>query len=154
MPAAFRLVKAKHRAHAFDGEGARHHGGRWNGRGVAVVYASASLSLAALELLVHLESAELLAHYVAFELRFSAALVRRVEVRRLPPGWRRYPAPPALQAIGDAWVRAGQSAVLAVPSVVVPSETNYLLNPAQRDFAKVRIGAPHRFEIDARLGRK
>ena len=60
MPRAWRLVKARHAAGAFDGEGARLHGGRWNSRGARVVYVSSSRSLAALELLVHLEIAEAL----------------------------------------------------------------------------------------------
>jgi RES domain-containing protein len=75
MPRAFRLVKARHARHAFDGEGARLYGGRWNAPGLALVYASESVSLAALELLVHLESARVLSRFVLCAADFAESLV-------------------------------------------------------------------------------
>jgi RES domain-containing protein len=153
MPAAFRLVKARRSGRAFDGEGARLHGGRWNSPGTAVVYTADSLALAALELLVHLEASPLLAAYVWMRVEFDRSLVRGVDPASLPPGWHAYPAPMALQQIGDAWVAEARSAVLQVPSAVVRTERNYLINPAHRDFRKLAIGRPVPFDVDPRLRR-
>jgi RES domain-containing protein len=154
MPRAWRLVKARHAAGAFDGEGARLHGGRWNSPGTRVVYVSSSRSLAALELLVHLEIAEALEHYAVIEVRIPAQSITRLDPRRLPLDWRSDPPPAALRALGDAWVRAARSVALEVPSVVVPDETNYLLNPAHPSFRRIAIGKPQPFRYDARLTRR
>ncbi len=149
---AFRLVKARHSAHAFDGEGARRFGGRWNHPGTRLVYASGSISLAALELLVHLESVEILAAYDLHELVFDEAWMVALDPAALPARWREDPAPPAVRALGDAWVASGESAVLRVPSVLVPEEWNVLLNPDHPDFARIERLAPRPFRFDRRLG--
>jgi RES domain-containing protein len=121
---------------------------------VAVVYAAQSQSLAALEILVHLGSAELLlSGYIAFELRFPSALLARVDRRHLPPNWREYPVSRNVQAVGDAWVASGRSAILQLPSATVPLEHIFLLNPFHSDFAKIRIAKPVDFCFDPRLFR-
>jgi RES domain-containing protein len=151
MPRAFRLVKQKHTAHGFDGEGARLFGGRWNRPGVAVVYASENLSLAALELLVHLEWAALLGHYIVYRVEFPESAVEEVPAKRLPAQWRASPAPPALQEIGTRWARFRRSPVLRVPSAVIPPESNFLLNPDHPSFSRFVRSAPERFDFDPRL---
>jgi len=118
---------------------------------VAVVYASQSLSLAALELLVHLESAAILGHYVAYQIEFPESAVEELPARRLPVHWRASPAPSALQEIGTRWVRARRSAVLRVPSAVIPPESNYLLNPDHPGFPRFVHSAVERFDFDPRL---
>ena len=148
---AWRIVKARHAANAFDGEGARVEGGRWNSPGSAVVYTSQSAALAALELLVHLGRGAILATYVLIRCSFDEALMTRLDRKRLPRNWRSYPAPPELQLIGDEWVRSGASAVLEVASAVIDSESNYLLNPNHRDLHSIRIDPPQPFELDLRL---
>ena len=150
MPEAWRIVKAKHAATAFSGEGAAKNGGRWNSRGVRGIYASSTKSLAALETLVHLNP-PVPFKYIAFRLQFDAALVEKVPVNRLAADWRVEPPPPSTKAIGDAWVREVRSAVLALPSVIVPGELNYLLNPVHPAFKKISIGKPERFAFDPRL---
>ena len=150
MPEAWRIVKAKHAATAFSGEGAAKTGGRWNSRGVPVVYASSTKSLAALETLVHLNP-PVPFKYVAFRLQFDAALVENIPLNRLPADWRVEPPPPSTNAIGDAWLREVRSAVLALPSVIVPGELNYLLNPAHPAFKKISISKPEGFIFDPRL---
>jgi RES domain-containing protein len=150
MPEAWRIVKAKHAATAFSGDGAAKTGGRWNSRGVPVVYASSTKSLAALETLVHLNP-PVPFKYVAFRLQFDAALVENIPLNRLPADWRVEPPPPSTKAIGDAWVREVKSAVLTLPSVIVPGELNYLLNPAHPAFKRISIGKPERFAFDPRL---
>jgi RES domain-containing protein len=150
MPEAWRIVKAKHAATAFSGEGAARTGGRWNSRGVRVVYTSSTKSLAALESLVHLNPPAPF-KYVAIRITFDDALVKIVTPKALPPNWRVEPPPPSTKALGDMWVREAGSAVLALPSVIIPGETNYLLNPAHPGFKKISIGKPERFAFDPRL---
>lgn len=151
MITSWRIVKAKHSSTAFDGEGARLFGGRWNSPGSPVVYTAASRALAALEMLVNLGKAIVLPAYVLVACPFDDSLVARVEDSRLPPNWRSYPAPPELQSLGDEWVRLGTSAVLEVPSAVIPSESNYLLNPRHPDFSSISVSPPEVFEFDLRL---
>ncbi len=150
MPEAWRIVKARHAATAFSGEGAAKNGGRWNSRGVPVVYASGTKSLAALESLVHLNP-PVRFKYVAILIKFHDALVQTVPPKSLPADWRAEPPSPASQRLGDAWVLAARSAVLAVPSVIVSGEPNFLLNPAHPDFKKISIAKPEKFSFDPRL---
>ena len=150
MPSAWRLTKTKYLSTAWDGEGASKAGGRWNRPGVPVVYAAGSLSLALVEVLVHLP-AEILPAYSAVPVEFDDALVTVVAPAQLPRNWKDSPPPPATQAIGADWVASGASAVLRVPSVVVPGEFNFVLNPAHRDFGRIRMGAPMPFPFDPRL---
>lgn len=77
--------------------------------------------------------------------------VATAEVASLPDDWRRTPPPPALQQIGGTWLEAAHSAVLRVPSAIVPIEFNYLLNPRHPAFADLRIQEPEWFDIDKRL---
>ena len=151
MITAWRIVKKRYAAHAFDGEGARLFGGRWNSPGVAVVYAASSRSLAALEMTVHLDRSMLLASFVLIPCEFAERLVTVVDHRTLPADWRRDPPPPSAAAIGDEWVRRAESAVLALPSAIIEQETNFLLNHAHPDFAAIRIGELQDFEFDKRL---
>jgi RES domain-containing protein len=150
MPEAWRIVKERHAATAFSGEGAARTGGRWNSRGVRVVYTSGAQSLAALESLVHLNPPVRFT-YVAIRAKFDLALIETVPLSALPRAWRVEPPPPSTKALGDRWVREARSAVLALPSVIIPAELNYLLNPAHPDFKKISIGQPARFKFDPRL---
>src|SRR5437773_8858571 len=106
---AWRIVKAKHAATAFSGDGSKRFGGRWNSSGFPAIYLAGSTSLAILEMLVHLQSQELLSRYVLFEVTFNASLVTTLEPVRLPKTWRKSPPPRALQQIGDDWLRKGTS---------------------------------------------
>jgi RES domain-containing protein len=150
---AWRITKRKHARHAFSGEGAREFGGRWNNPGTAVVYTAQSQSLAALEMLVHLDSADLLEKYVLLAADFDHSLVKVVDASNLSRNWRADPSPAQVRSIGDEWVLGGSSAVLQVPSVLVPGENNFLLNPGHQDFARIRFGKPLAFHFDARLGK-
>ncbi len=150
MPEAWRIVKEKHAAMAFSGQGAAKSGGRWNSRGVSVVYASSIKSLAALETLVHLNP-PMPFSYLVFRLAFDAAWVENFPLNRLPADWQSEPPPPSSKAIGDVWVREMRSAVLALPSVIIPGEANYLLNPAHPSFRKITMSKPERFAFDPRL---
>jgi len=148
MNRVWRIVKEKHAATAFSGEGARRYGGRWNSVGTSVVYTSGSKALVALEALVHLNP-PVIFKYVAIAIEFDDALVEKVAA--LPAEWTEEPPPPATKAIGDLWVKEARSAVLELPSVIVPGEPNYLLNPAHPDFKKIVIGKSEPFSFDPRL---
>lgn len=147
---AWRIVKVKYAATAFDGEGARRYGGRWNSPGARVVYTSSTLSLAALENLVHL-TPPLSFKYSVIQIEFDEALVETMTLANLPKGWTEEPPPPFTKAIGDLWVKEARSAVLELPSAIIQAETNYLLNPAHPDFVKLVIGNPAPFSFDQRL---
>lgn len=151
MPTAWRIVKTRFAARAFDGEGARLYGGRWNSVGVRVVYTAGSVSLAVLEMLVHLENTDVLPAYSLCAVRFDDAVVTSLDRSRLPANWRDSPSPPELLGMGDAWVASRSSAVLEVPSAVVESESNYLINPDHPDFASLVIDPPGPFTFDPRL---
>ena len=149
----WRLCARSHEA--FDGEGARLAGGRWNRLGTAVVYTSATLSLAAQELFVHLDPDQVPSSLVAVSAEIPNGLrVRILTASDLPPNWRQYPAPELLADIGNAWIEARETSVLGVPSAVISQETNYLLNPAHTDFLKIRIHAAEPFAFDPRMWKK
>jgi RES domain-containing protein len=146
----WRISRARRRA--FDGEGARLRGGRWNHPGTPIVYISSSLALAALETLVHLVRFLPVKHLVAVpaDIPDSVSIVP-MRPGSLPGGWRA-PSPPASVAdIGTRWAEAGESAVLAVPSVIIPQELNYLLNPLHPQFKRIRIGRTEPFYFDPRF---
>ncbi len=140
---------------AFDGEGARLHGSRWTPRGIPAVFTSATLSLAALERFVHtdsdLEPTDLLA--IPVEILDDIAS-DAVEVETLPADWRTFPAPPALARIGAQWFRASRTPVLSVPSVVIPHERNFVLNPTHREFTQIVIGRSEPFSFDPRMWKR
>lgn len=148
----WRIVSSSYADRAFDGEGARRYGGRWNHPGTAVVYTSGTLSLAALETFVHADADLASVDMVAISVELPSSLaISTIEVADLPDGWRAYPAPEALQDMGNAWARAAESAVLAVPSAVISEEQNFILNPAHPDFAHFRFGDPRPFVLDPRM---
>ena len=159
MPRAWRICLARHARdglHGFSGTGARLHGGRWNSKGVGVGYGSGTLSLAALEYLVHadarlLSTAELVACSISWP---DDLAVERIGRKRLVAAWRDTPPPAALAAIGDRWVAGRQSAILVVPSAIVPSEDNLLVNPDHPDASRLEGHPPEPFAYDPRLLRK
>ena len=151
MITSWRIVKAKHVATAFNGEGARLLGGRWNSPGSPMVYTAESAALAALEMLVHLGRGAILPAYVVISCSFEPALVSHVNRARLPEHWCSFPAPPELQLIGNEWLKAGSSTVLEVPNAIIPTESNYMLNPRHADFASIRISNSQPFAFDLRF---
>src|ERR1039457_4372084 len=138
MVSAWRITKRKHARSAFTGEGARLYGGRWNSPGTAIIYTAESQSLAVLEILVHLDSPELLKKYALFRVGIDESYIVDIDAA-------------ILQKIGDEWVTNATSAVLRVPSTLVPGEFNFLLNPRHADFPKLQFSGPIPFHLDPRL---
>jgi RES domain-containing protein len=150
MLTIWRLVTERFAQTAFSGDGAKRYGGRWNRKGVPMVYASGSQALAMLEMLV--QDNPLRAHYVVIRATIPPRVaIERLSTGDLPPDWRDLAAREQLQTIGTAWARERRSAVLAVPSVVIPAELNYLLNPLHPAFSRIRIGDPEELVTDLRL---
>lgn len=151
MSRAWRIVKKRHAGTAFDGEGARLYGGRWNSPGVPAVYASESRALATLEVLVGLQTNSPLPGYVLIPVEFEESLVVAIELKGLPEDWRQNPPPPSTQQLGNDWMARRESAVLRVPSALVPKESNYVFNPSHPDFLAVNVGDPEPISMDPRL---
>lgn len=149
-PSAWRVDRRKWAATSFDGSGAAKEGGRWNSTGVRVIYCSRNLAMAAQEKYIHLPKPVML-NLVKFRIEFAGLRIETVE--HLPLEWRKFPAPASTQVIGDEWAASKRTAILAVPSVLIPEETNYLLNPSHPDFGKIVISAPEPFVFDSRISR-
>ncbi len=147
----WRVVKRKHAATAFDGKAAQRFGGRWNLAGRRAVYASGSKSLAVLEVLVHLDVGRPLPRLVAFSFGVDARLLDSLELTRLPRYWRASRGVLATQELGDDWLASGRNLALAVPSVIVPEEVNYLLTPAHPAFGRLKFGRAIPFLLDPRV---
>ncbi len=149
----WRICRRRYAARAAGGEGARLYGGRWNSRGVAVVYASTSLALAAVETFVNLEPNLMPADLVSVEGEIPASVeVARLDPRILPARWEEA-RDESLRRFGDDWIRAGRSAALLVPSAAIRGEWNVLLNPAHTAFTRIRLRNPVPFQFDARMFR-
>jgi RES domain-containing protein len=137
---------------ALDGEGPRLYGSRWTPRGLPAVFASATLSLAALERFVHTDPDLDPADLVTVEIEIKAnTRFESVAVSDLPPNWREYPAPAQLASIGERWLRETRTMALSVPSVVIPRERNFIINPAHADFGRLTVASPEPFSFDPRM---
>ncbi len=149
---AYRLIKARYASDPLDPQGAKRYGGRWNSKGKAVLYAADSISLAALELLVHLHRSTILNHYVLVTVELPDKAILTLDNQALPPDWRDDPPPRSTQTLGDGWLSSQQSLALAVPSTVVPQQYNLVINPAHPAFptlAETLTSTP--FLFDQRL---
>ena len=147
----WRICRRRYAAEAASGKGARLYGGRWNSRGLTVVYTSTSLALAAVETFVNLEPNLRPNDLVSIEGEIPEAVeVARVDVKALSANWHQT-RDESLRRFGDDWVHAGEQVALLVPSVAIPGEWNLLLNPAHRDFSRINFREPQPFEFDLRM---
>lgn len=132
--------------------GASLFGGRWNSKGVPVVYTAQSRSLAALELYANRSKAGMLMNLSLAAVAIPEVVtIREIDVSDLPLGWNKYPAPLQLAAIGSKWAASLESLVLCVPSALVPKEKNYLLNPIHPDMGHVSIVEIEDYTFDQRF---
>ncbi|MGB5266548.1 MAG: RES family NAD+ phosphorylase [Polyangiales bacterium] len=147
----YRLIRARWVNQALTGEGARRYGSRWNPKGVPMIYTASTLSLAALETLVHFAIDTAPVDYVALTIRVPDDAVEQVDHKQLPADWYATPPPVGCQQVGARWAAEAQSLGLAVPSTVVPTETNIVLNPLHPDFPIVTLEKQEPFLFDSRL---
>ena len=110
-----------------------------------------SLPLAVLEILVRLQHVGILSGFSQARVEIPDRAVETIDRKDLPQNWRTSPRPEAVVAIGERWVREARTAVLAVPSALLPSEKNFVMNPAHRDFGRVRVGPVEPLDLDPRL---
>jgi len=150
---AWRIVAPKYAEPlaAFSGEGAKKTSGRWNSKGVAMAYTSATPSLAILEMRANvLPDPDLI--YILLPIRFPKDLVETITAKELPTDWKSQPAPQSLKHLGDEWTRSRRCAVLKVPSVLLEIEWNYLINPGHSAFpGQFAFGEAVEFRFDSRL---
>lgn len=155
MTPVWRIVKKTQQGEAFTGKGARLYGGRWNQRGTAVVYTADSLALAALKYFVHLGPAMAAVALVSFRAEIPPRVaIRTLTADTLPSNWRTEPPPPVTRAMGSDWAGEGKTAVLKVPSALIHTQHNFILNPRHPDFSKIRISEPRPFRFDSRMWKK
>ncbi len=132
--------------------GASLYPGRWNHKGTPVIYTAESRALCALEVIVNAN--ELADDYVSISIEIpDDVAITSLSVADLPSGWDSNPSPGATSDIGTDWAKELSTAVLSVPSAVIPRERNYILNPAHPDFARIQFSSPEPFYFDDRLGR-
>lgn len=131
-------------------EGARRYGGRWNSKGIAVLYCASSESLAMLELRVHSPHPYPRTRW-RFALEVPEDALTPLEAEELPRGWNALPPGPASKRFGDAWAASNSTLGLLVPSVIAPDEKNVVLNPSHPRFQEVRILTKRRIVLDKRL---
>jgi RES domain-containing protein len=147
----FRLSKKQY-CTDLSGTGAYLAGGRWNSRGLALLYTAESRALCMAEVAVHLPVGILPKDYFLVTLEIPDEDTETIELNSLPPDWHTFPHLIATQQIGDNFVKAGKFLALKVPSAVVPGDFNYLLNPQHPNRAKIRLaGEPTPFPFDSRL---
>ncbi len=149
---SWRIAKKKYAASAFDGEGSRRRGGRWTPRGFPAVYTAQTESLAALEQFVQLGDEGQNIQFICFKVEITEEVrIEEIDVGSLPANWKDTPAPDSLKAYGADWLARGESAVLKVPSALISSECNFILNTLHSDFHRIIIGTPEGFCYDPRM---
>jgi len=147
----FRLTKSRF-CNDLSGKGAENAGGRWNSKGVAMVYTSVSRALCTTEIAVHTPLGNLPLDYNLVSIEFPTAIpILKLEEKKLPQNWKSFPHPNATQLLGDKFISESKFLVMRVPSVVVQGEYNYLINPKHKDFKKVKLVKIEKFVFDERL---
>lgn len=133
-----------------SGRGAALYGGRWNSEGFHILYTAGSPSLAMLESLVHF-GGRIVGDYCQIAIEVPDEGVKELTPEQLPDNWRESPPPDILKAFGNKFITEGEFLMLKVPSVLVPDESNYLINPGHPDFKKVRVLVKSKIQFDDRL---
>jgi len=150
----FRIAKTKY-IKDLTGAGSRTYGGRWNRKGVGLIYTSESRSLAALEFLVHVPAsiAPKDLSIVAFDIPHRVK-TKKLDLAILPSNWRQNPSPEELASIGTDWALSRESLLLRVPSAIIENEFNVLINPSHPDLKLIKLSKPEPFVFDERLLRQ
>jgi RES domain-containing protein len=148
----YRVLRKAYARVPFDGEGAYRYGGRWSSPGTRLSYASEHQSLAMLEYFVHLDRDDPPGDLVLAIADIPDSVSRQwIAIRNLPANWRQSAAPVSLSRIGDAFAQTARYCLLLVPSVLVPSESNCLINPEHPDFKKIIVRPVEPLSYDARM---
>ena len=133
-----------------SGNGAKIFGGRWNSKGVAMLYAAEHISLSVLEMLVHNQFTDFAIDLTLLHIAFADNInVKEVKNTKLKTDWVNDVE--YTQFMGDQFVKAGTHAILKVPSAVIKEEHNFIINPLHADFKKIKIAQTVTFSTDKRL---
>jgi RES domain-containing protein len=146
----YRLSKSKY-SNDLSGKGAERSGGRWNSKGVAMIYTGASRALCTAEIAVHTPLGNIPTDYDIISFDIPDAFIRELDVTTLPENWRSFSQLPFTRETGDKFVSDNIYLILKVPSAVVPGDFNFLMNPHHQYFSKVKIVAIEKFAFDERL---
>ena len=147
----YRIAKTRH-IYDLTGTGARLFGGRWNHKGIGMIYTSETRSLASLEFLVHVTHAIFPTDLSIASIKIPDSVSsKEILIADLPDNWNKYPAPLKLADIGTRWALSNETLLLRVPSVVVPHEFNILINPSHPDITKISILKVEQYKFDDRL---
>ncbi len=138
-----------------SGYGAEKTGGRWNSKGIPMLYTAASRALAVVEIAVHVPFGIIPIDYYLATIEIPDKVsIPRVEITDLPPNWNTNPFIKTTQLIGDGFIKNNKHLMVQVPSATVSGDHNYLINPRHPDFKNVRIRSIDAFEFDSRLFKK
>ena len=147
----YRIALRKH-IRDLSGAGARIHGARWHFQGNAVIYASESRALAAIEFLVHVPISVIPSNLKIATIELPDDVTPKdISLSDLPNNWRDYPAPLELAKLGTNWIKSSASLLLRVPSAVVLHEYNILINPTHQDMKRVTVKQVEDFKYDKRI---
>jgi RES domain-containing protein len=140
-------------AEDLTGNGARLFGGRWNSEGFFALYASSSRSLALLETLAHTPAKflDVRVYSLITIVVPDNQLAQKIFVKNLPPGWDAPDTRPFTKKMGDAFLSDKKNLMLAVPSVMMPEEINYVINPLHVNMKQVKIVNRRRIYFDKRI---
>ena len=134
------------------GAGGLHAAGRWHTQGTQIIYTASSQAMATLEIAVNLRRATIIPEYRVLEVEVPDDLIITLEAAILPNGWDRTDSEPLVaRRIGDRWIELGLSAAVRIPSSVISTEYNVLLNPAHPDFSQIIYDKPLDFPFDPRI---
>ncbi len=138
-------------ANDLSGEGARLHGGRWNHKLTACVYASESRALALLEYTVNVNIDDIPRALSFTVIEIPDDDVLQLGLADLPGNWNAAPAPTSTKQFGTALLKKNEHMVIKIPSVVIPAEYNYLINPLHGNIKGCKILGVSDFVYDVRI---
>lgn len=145
----YRLARTNH-SNDLSGTGAAMYGGRWNSKGRPVIYTGGSIEIALLEVLANITTPQL-DDYNLVKIEIPDNSIYELKISDFPKNWKHYPAPTEITILGDKWINPNRSVVLKVPSCIVPSAYNFVLNCLHPEYKKVKIIDITPFNIDSRL---
>jgi len=148
----YRIAKKEY-IEDLSGNGAKRTGGRWNSKGIPVLYCASTSSLAILEKLVSIDMDLLPDDLCIAALEIPKSKILKIPEEELPKNWNHYPSPDALKSIGKSWIELGNFCTLQIPSAVNPMESNYLINVKHPLMEKIKIKEITLFRIDNRLSK-
>ncbi len=132
-----------------NGRGGIFFAGRWHHAGVPVVYLAESPAGALIETCVHTSANDVPPSFTLLKIRGPEPPFDEIEIAMLDRDWP--DSVGSTRDLGSAWLKGKNTALLRVPSALVPETANYLLNPAHDDAALFQIESSFVFPFDVRL---